>query len=185
MCLKTENSLENGTRVLHVLLVLDIGLPVGSHELHGLLSLEAVEHVLADEGVLRLLIHLVAEHELLLFVDLPLHVVVLYLVQQCISGLKLVHLPVRELILGSGRILDRERIQVSCSVGINIWVEFVSVAASAARSVFHLDKVKGTAHWSMHVLELPLFVLLLPLGDLLLPNLSVVDLGIFFCLSPH
>jgi hypothetical protein len=55
---------------------------VRSHELHGLLSLEAVEHVLTHEGLVSISIHLISETKLLLLVDLSLHVVVLDLVKK-------------------------------------------------------------------------------------------------------
>ena len=90
-----------------------------------------------------------------------------------------------ELILCSVCILNGEWVQVGSPIRINIGVEFIPVAASAARTILHLDEVQRTSDRSVHVLQLPLLVLLLPLSYLLLPNLSVVDLGIFLRLGPH
>ena len=64
-----------------MLLVGDVGLPVRSHELHCLLSLETVEHVLAHQRVLSVIVHLISESQFLFLVDLSLHVVVLDLVE--------------------------------------------------------------------------------------------------------
>ena len=74
-------SLEDGARVLGVVLVFDVVLPVGSHQLHGLLLMEAVEHVLTHQRVVSISVHLMSELQLLLLVNLTFHVIVLDLTQ--------------------------------------------------------------------------------------------------------
>lgn len=91
----------------------------------------------------------------------------------------------RELVLSSVGILDWERVQVRLSVSVDVWMELISLASSAAAAVLHLDEVQGAADRCMHVLEFPISVFLLSLSNLSLPNLSVIILSIFLCLSSH
>lgn len=91
----------------------------------------------------------------------------------------------RELVFGSVGVLDRERVQVRLSVSVDVRVELVSLAPSAAATVLHLDEVQWATDRCMHVLEFPISVFLLSLSNLSLPNLSVIILGIFLCLSSH
>lgn len=178
------SSFENGTSLFNVLFVGDVGLPVRSHELHCLLSLETVEHVLAHQRILSVSVHLISEAKFLLLVDLSLHVVVLDLVKQCCPCVIHVNFSVNVLILGSRCILDWEWVEVGGSSSVNVWMELVSLTTSAA-SILHLDEVQRTANWCVHVLEFPLSVFLLPLGNLFLPDLPIIHLGILLGLGTH
>ena len=177
-------SLENSTRLFNMLFVFDVVLPVGSHQFHCLLSLEAVEHIFTHQRVLSSHVHLIAESQLLLLVDLSLHIVVFNLAKQRVLRLNLVYDLVVKLVCCSVCVFNWEWVKMDCSCRVNIRVEFVSLTPST-RAIFHLDKVQGTTNWSVHVLELPLSIFLLSLGNLLLPNLSVITLSILLRLGPH
>lgn len=178
------HSLKNGACLFHVLLVGDVSLPVRSHEVHCLLSLEAVEHVLTHQGILSVSVHLISKSQFLLLADLSLHVVVLNLAKQ--GGASVIHInvTVHVLVLRSRCVLNWEWIEVSGTCGVNVWMELISIATSAA-TILHLDEVQRTANWSMHILELPLSIFLFTLCDLLLPNLSIIVLSVFLGLGPH
>ena len=110
------SSFENSASVFEVLLVGNVSLPVRSHEFHGLLSLETVEHVLAHQRILSVSVHLIAEAQLLLLVDLSLHVVVFDLVKEGCSGVVHIYFSVRMLVFSSRRVLDWEWVEVSGSL---------------------------------------------------------------------
>lgn len=88
------------------------------------------------------------------------------------------------LISSSCCILDWEWIKMSSTLGVNVWMELVSLARSAS-TILHLDEVQWTTDWSMHVLEFPFTLFLLTLSNLSLPNLPIIRLGILFGLSSH
>jgi len=167
------HSLENGTCLFHMLLIGNVSLPVRSHEVHCLLSLQAVEHVLSHQGILSVSVHLISKSQFLLLADLSLHVVVLNLTKQGGAGVVHINVTVCVLVLSSRCVLNWEWIEVSGTGSVNVWMELVSLATSAA-TILHLDEVQRTADWSMHILELPLSVFLFTLCNLLLPNLSIV-----------
>lgn len=179
-----SSSFKNSTGLFQMLLVRDVGLPVRSHEVHCLLSLEAVEHVLTHEGVLSVSVHLVAESQFLLLVDLSLHVVILDLIQQSVASIIHVNVAVHGLVRSSRCILNREWVEVSSAGRVHIWMELIS-STSPAATIFHLNEVQGAANWGMHILEFPLSILLFTLGNLFLPNLSIIHLGVPLGLGSH
>ena len=74
-------SFENSTGVFGMLFMFQVGLPVGSHGFHCLLFMKAMEHVLSHQRIMSLFVHHVAKSELLFFVKLSLHVVILNLIE--------------------------------------------------------------------------------------------------------